>query len=97
MIEVSPTVGGTIGPTKTFGYPYLPTKTPGGDDPWRSDLSKTSFILMNPPTLIRTGQDGLPHRNLVPLHRRHIDDVPVLVRLGFVPRPSLLEGVIERP
>src|SRR6266516_2532835 len=32
-ISVSPEIDGTIGPTETFGYPNLPTKTPGGLDP----------------------------------------------------------------
>jgi len=30
---VLPCIGGSIGPTATFGYPYEPTKTDGGLEP----------------------------------------------------------------
>jgi hypothetical protein len=32
-IVVSPWIGGTIGPSLTFGYPYRPTNTDGGVAP----------------------------------------------------------------
>jgi hypothetical protein len=43
MIEVSPVVGGTIGPTETLGYPFLPINTLGGEEPNR-DFELNSFL-----------------------------------------------------
>jgi len=37
--EVSPITGGIIGPIDTFGYPNLPIKTLGGDEPPKLSLS----------------------------------------------------------
>src|SRR5438105_100899 len=45
---VSPCIGGSIGPTLTFGYPKSPTKTDGGLDPSSvSDESFAEFSLTN--------------------------------------------------
>ena len=39
IIEVSPNSVGRSGPMSTFGYPYLPTNTAGGEDPAMSLVS----------------------------------------------------------
>ena len=42
---VSPCIGGTIGPTLTFGYPYEPTKTDGGLEPSsESDVKRFACV-----------------------------------------------------
>src|SRR5712692_3520831 len=71
-IAVSPNRGGTIGPIETFGYPSLPTKTPGGDDPRISfvDIAGPCFAMAWALTMI--GHLGFPQSSLAPRHARHI-------------------------
>jgi hypothetical protein len=45
-MDVSPYCAGTIGPIETLGYPSLPTKTPGGDEP--------SIVAVEMPPLVLT-------------------------------------------
>jgi len=48
MMAVSPCIGGTMGPSFTFGYPYRPTKTDGGVAPSiEHDESLAEFVLRN--------------------------------------------------
>ena len=54
----------------TFGYPYLPTKTAGGEDPAISfDVTFNDGILVC--TLSISGQWPRPQRSLPPLHMTH--------------------------
>lgn len=43
--EVSPRSGDRSGPASTFGYPRLPTKTPGGELPCSSAASTSRTLL----------------------------------------------------
>src|ERR1035441_7543758 len=71
-IVVSPYWAGTIGPIETFGYPSLPTKTPGGDDPEMTSEYAPSPTLAMDCAFTMIGQRGLPQSSFAPLQRRHI-------------------------
>src|SRR5438093_465616 len=70
-ICVSPWTGGTSGPTKTFGYPNRPTKTPGGDDPSISTRSIIGAVFIMKSHRTRIGQRALPQRSFAPRHWMH--------------------------
>ena len=72
MIDVSPNIGGTMGPMETFGYPSLPTKTPGGDDPSIRFDETMGPCLAIACAFTMIGHLGFPQRSFAPLHWRHI-------------------------
>src|SRR5208283_773492 len=69
---VSPYRAGTIGPIETFGYPSLPTKTPGGDDPAMTSEYAASPTLAIDWAFTMIGHRGLPQSSFAPRHERHI-------------------------
>jgi len=61
-----------MGPIETLGYPSLPTKTPGGDDPsiLGVEIEPVTFAIDCALTII--GHLGFPQSNLAPRQARHI-------------------------
>ena len=91
-IDVSPLIGGTIGPTKTFGYPIRPTKTPGGLDPSTIEELIFNDVFTSERARARTGQRSLPHNMRPPLQCKHTAPERVLTTLKLVSSRAMFDG-----
>jgi hypothetical protein len=65
------------------GYPYLPTKTLGGDDP-EMELPRTLDTLGCTMYFTEIGQKVRPHNILAPLQLRHRDAGIFIVALTCI-------------
>jgi hypothetical protein len=82
--DVSPIIGGIIGPIEILGYPILPMNTLGGEDPPIFNVSIKDLTLSLEWYLTITGHLVFPHRNLVPLQSPHkLGDFCLLIDISF--------------
>src|SRR5271157_3581217 len=81
----------------TFGYPSLPTKTPGGDEPSISLVDSEASILAIACAFTIIGHLGLPQRSFAPLHARHIHaggfSTTSIDLATFSSRPVTVDGI----
>jgi hypothetical protein len=82
--SVWPLKGGTIGPIQTLGYPILPTKKAGGEEPCTTLEFRSPLTLASDRALKRTGHPPLLQKPL-PLHirQRELEDGGTILWIKF--------------
>jgi hypothetical protein len=93
--EVSPSSGGIIGPTWTFGYPYLPMNTEGGEAPASSFESTFAREEVSITPLRTTGQVERPQNIFTPRQSAQRSEPSMKIELSRSPRDSTIAKVKE--